>query len=251
MGQYHSLINVDTKEYLQPASVGGDAKFGGLSNWRFSVGFCLALLIAPRGPWHGSRLVVVGDYATDGEMEPQFRASTLYDGRLEPENGFRSIEVEARALAEATGAVSYSDVSEPFYGCCDAVSEPNDGWIPEPGPEMVVVIISRREMIDPLCFGDGPSLLEFGPTGHGGVMTATLTALSVSTGRDGSWGYAPGRVAIVHREDSTGFTDISARLRDAWSDQFEYRIGSDGTVTRFFARGDRPVPVICSRPDRP
>ncbi|MDH6284030.1 hypothetical protein [Prescottella agglutinans] len=250
MGQYHKLVNVDTKEYLHPDSVGGDTKFSGLSNWRFSVGFCLSLLIAPRGPWHGSRLVLVGDYATDDQMAHEFRASTLYDGNIEPERGFRSIEGEARVLAEATRAVSYSDISEPFFGHCEATRTVNDSWVPEPGPEMVVVNSDRREMLDPLLFGDGPSLMEFGPTGSGGVMTATLTALSVSTGRDGSWGHSPGRVAIIRRENCTGFTDISTRLREAWSDRFEYRIGSDGTVTRHFIHG-RPVPVYRRQPDRP
>lgn len=97
MGQYHKLINVDKKEYLDPHSIGlgvkqwehqSDARwpiYGSLSD----AMYILTMTSPARGGgdmpaseisgrWAGDRVMVVGDYTEDEDLPAHFMAGQIY-----------------------------------------------------------------------------------------------------------------------------------------------------------------------------
>lgn len=98
MGQYHLLVNVDKREYLNPSSIGLGSK-----QWEHQSGpgweICGSLsdamyiltMTSPNrgggdmpshhdisGRWAGDRVMVVGDYTEDEDLPAHFMASQLY-----------------------------------------------------------------------------------------------------------------------------------------------------------------------------
>lgn len=97
MGQYHKLVNVDKKEYLDPHSIGLGTKQGEhLSDERWQIYGSLAdamyilTMTSPNrgggdlppseisGRWAGDRVMVVGDYTEDEDLPAHFMAGQLY-----------------------------------------------------------------------------------------------------------------------------------------------------------------------------
>lgn len=97
MGQYHKLVNVDKKEYLDPHSIGLGVKqwehqsearwplYGSLSD----AMYILTMTSPARGGgdmpaseisgrWAGDRVMVVGDYTEDEDLPAHFMAGQLY-----------------------------------------------------------------------------------------------------------------------------------------------------------------------------
>jgi hypothetical protein len=106
MGQYHSLYNLDKRELLQPWGIGLGAKqrehtghLASLSDMMYILTTCspmrgggdfMAEVMAEFiGRWVGDRVVVIGDYAEQGDI-PNFDMSTLSD--------FTDIAGQARAF---------------------------------------------------------------------------------------------------------------------------------------------------------
>lgn len=97
MGQYHKLVNVDKKEYLDPHDIGLGAKqwehqsearwplYGSLSDAMY-----ILTMTSPNrgggdmpfteisGRWAGDRVMVVGDYTEDEDLPAHFMAGQLY-----------------------------------------------------------------------------------------------------------------------------------------------------------------------------
>lgn len=106
MGQYHSLYNLDKRELLHPWAIGLGAKQrehtgheASLSDMMYILTTCSPMrgggdFVAEVmkefiGRWVGDRVVVVGDYAEQGDI-PNFDMSTLSD--------FTDISGQARAF---------------------------------------------------------------------------------------------------------------------------------------------------------
>ncbi len=102
MGQYHSLVNFDKKEYVTPHSIGlgskqwehqGDREFplfGSLSDALY-----ILVMTSPyrgggdmpltqiSGRWAGDRVMVLGDYTKDGDLAAEMAGGSLNDLVLE------------------------------------------------------------------------------------------------------------------------------------------------------------------------
>lgn len=100
MGQYWLTCNLSKREFLDPHKLGDGLKLWEQLN---SVGGVMAALhillscsngrgggdlaesdgVKPQDPiigrWAGDRIAVVGDYAEDGDLPPEFEASEIYD----------------------------------------------------------------------------------------------------------------------------------------------------------------------------
>jgi len=104
MGQYWLPVNLDKKEFIDPHKLGV-----GLKLWEQVVNYpgtaaALVILVAAMpetrgggdldlegegdyydvarriiGRWAGDRIALVGDYAEDSDLAPEFRASQIYD----------------------------------------------------------------------------------------------------------------------------------------------------------------------------
>lgn len=106
MGQYHSLYNLDKQEVLNPWAIGLGAKQrehtgheASLSDMMYILTTCSPMrgggdfyaevMKEFIGRWVGDRVVVIGDYAEQGDI-PNFDMSTLSD--------FTDIAGQARAF---------------------------------------------------------------------------------------------------------------------------------------------------------
>jgi len=130
MGQYHLVVNLSKREFLDPHKLGDGLKLLEQMNSHGGVMAALWVLLAcsngrgggdipdgvayefrddpPRvaevipdpeyrqlaqnyiGRWAGDRIAIVGDYAEDGDLPPEFRAGRIYRDCLEG-NGWRDI----------------------------------------------------------------------------------------------------------------------------------------------------------------
>lgn len=98
MGQYHVLVNVDKREYVNPRSIGLGVKqwehsshpefptYGSLAD----AMYILTMTSPARGGgdmpgskvsgrWAGDRVMVVGDYTKDDDLSAEFLGSDLYN----------------------------------------------------------------------------------------------------------------------------------------------------------------------------
>ena len=92
MGQYHMVFNLDKQEYLHPHNLGAGLKSGefGWPKMNTVGSAMIALMVCPEprgggdiegdeaGRWHGDRVVIVGDYAEDGDFASDERLSHLW-----------------------------------------------------------------------------------------------------------------------------------------------------------------------------
>jgi len=98
MGQYWFPINLDKKEYIHPHKLGCGLKLREQVATLPGTGSALIMLLAampePRGGgdfelttdeskavigrWAGDRIALVGDYATNADLDPEHEAGTIY-----------------------------------------------------------------------------------------------------------------------------------------------------------------------------
>ena len=97
MGQYHYVVNLDKKEFINPHVLGTGLKlWEQLANFPGTGQGLIVLLACSNGRgggdfrkshvnneqivgrWAGDRIAIVGDYAEDGDLPKKFRASTIY-----------------------------------------------------------------------------------------------------------------------------------------------------------------------------
>jgi hypothetical protein len=98
MGQYHILVNVDKREYLNPGSIGLGVKqwehqshpswpmVGSLADAMYVLTMTSPArgggdmpLTDVSGRWAGDRVMVVGDYTEDGDLPPEYLGSEVYE----------------------------------------------------------------------------------------------------------------------------------------------------------------------------
>ena len=105
MGQYHVIVNLDRRQYVDQYALGGGAKLLEQGCTEYSTPLALMLLLAVSngrgggdfnltndvlgeplperalkriGSWGGDRIAVVGDYAERGDLPPEFEADLIY-----------------------------------------------------------------------------------------------------------------------------------------------------------------------------
>jgi hypothetical protein len=94
MGQYHYTVNLDKHEYLNPHDLGDGLKLGEFGRSEGGVLTALTVLLACSdgrgggdfdqqdtewgGRWAGDRIAIVGDYAEDADLPPEFHAGSIY-----------------------------------------------------------------------------------------------------------------------------------------------------------------------------
>jgi len=121
MGQYHRLVNLDTKEFVNPHGLGFGSKQyehtsteGSLADAMYLLATCSANrgggdfpLTSVSGRWVGDRIVVVGDYTEDKDIPNYPSASKIY-GQLDDENLWTEITGEVREAFKKIFAIDYS-----------------------------------------------------------------------------------------------------------------------------------------------
>lgn len=155
MGQYFKAVNLDKKEFIHPHKLGS-----GLKLWEIvagdHVGRALVVLTAAHrevrgggdiqtggivGRWAGDRIAIVGDYAEDSDLAPEFQASAIYKKCRTPEDADNVPAIELFTdISGQVAAVLESELDGKFVG---------DGWKdwqqngdePEPSrPDMVIAL---------------------------------------------------------------------------------------------------------------
>jgi len=131
MGQYHAIYNLDKREMVQPHGLDAGAKQVEHTGYEGSLSDVLYALCAYKeargggdlkddggvfkGRWHGDRVMVIGDYAEEGDMSPEWWAAMC------SEDFFADITPTIKPLVEQTfslrkrmGDVSYISYGVPF-----------------------------------------------------------------------------------------------------------------------------------------
>ena len=113
MGQYHKVVNIDAKEFVNPYEVGLLGKHHEQIGFTGSMSDIIYLLLIaqgdmPRGSgdastprrdsiigrWCGDRVVVVGDYYTDPEDDPLYK--DLYN--VDEDKEYTNVSEEVRHM---------------------------------------------------------------------------------------------------------------------------------------------------------
>ena len=95
MGQYHLVVNLDKKEYLDPHKLGSGLKlWEQMANHPGTATALIPLLAVSNGRgggdihndpdnivgrWGGDRIAIVGDYGDDDDLPAEFEASKIYN----------------------------------------------------------------------------------------------------------------------------------------------------------------------------
>ena len=127
MGQYHLLVNVDKREYLDPRSISLGAK-----QWEHSThpqfpmvgsiadAMYLLTMTAPArgggdmpateasGRWAGDRVMVVGDYTDDSDLPAHYMGSELYN---HARSGYTEIGDEVREAFATVYGIRWEETS--------------------------------------------------------------------------------------------------------------------------------------------
>jgi hypothetical protein len=244
MGQYHKIINLDTNEGLYSHALGSGLKlleqgsdgFGGPTS-------ALALLIAPRAPWHGAHLAVCGDYEEPGDL-PNHAWPKSYDEEYKEDvEGWYHC-----AKDEPTTSKALSLIGEAF----GIAKDKGRGWWEEStfdaqriinlatnvaddptfGP-LYVCNLDKGQYLDPHDFGCGRNLAAIALKASS-VAGALFIALAVSNGRGGgdlhvdhpiigSWG--GDRIALAQPE--ADWLNVSPAIKEALIASGEAGTGTD------------------------
>lgn len=111
MGQYHTLVNLDKKEYVHAHQIGNGLKLMEQVGFEKSTASALWLLLAASngrgggdarnhpliGKWAGDRIAVIGDYAESTDI-PGMDAKLIYK---EAGESYKNISTEVRKLLDA------------------------------------------------------------------------------------------------------------------------------------------------------
>ena len=137
MGQYWMCVNLDKCEFIHPHKLGVGLKLWEQLANTPGTGAALVVLCAampePRGGgdlranpeggevvvgrWAGDRIALVGDYAEDSDLPPQFEASRIYDECLQ--EGDEGYPGRYKDISNLVAAVIGKELGGKFVG---------DGW---------------------------------------------------------------------------------------------------------------------------
>ena len=146
MGQYHFIVNLDKREFINPHKLGVGLKAcEQLTNPAGTAQALFVLLVCSNGRgggdlavtrgfeervigrWAGDRIAVVGDYAEDYDIKTPLHdpASAIYD--LCYEGAYREISALVRPVLAAELGVEYLVETNVFRNA-DGKEEPYEYW---------------------------------------------------------------------------------------------------------------------------
>lgn len=242
MGHYHRIVNLTQHLAIDPTDVGALDKILEFGQQSGSAMAGLWLLLA-REAWCGDRIAILGYEGRPDDLAPEVIAETGLDGTAYYDASLGSSAHLARDVLIERGICCFdaktSSGARLWYArpCAEVTAA---------GVDAAAVNLDRGEVLDPAQFGDSRDLnLAAWRGGYGGVTTALAVALAASNqggsrgggdlrSRDpfvGSW--AGDRIAVVPVRQASGFTDVSAHVREvlitAGVGRYEL---SGGAVTR-------------------
>lgn len=212
MGQYHYIVNLTKREFLHPHQFGNGLKLMEFGNSQGGVLAALAMLLMPERSWEGDRIAIVGDYAEDGDLPPEFHARTIFGNCMSSTYPDEKPEDPTLPL--------YRDISPQL---CETLTRQYNvtfsggGWrdivVPEEilatertwdGDErgLIIVNLDQCQFLDPWQFGSSRHVSRLPFARAGGVLTALAVLLAVSNGRGGG---------DFHDEDQHGHSRQSGR----------------------------------------
>ena len=124
MGQYHYLINLTKKQFVNPHEIGNGLKLQDQIGWECSTSTALVMLLAASngpsgrgggdfrggssliGSWAGDRIAFVGDYASKTDLPLDDEAHELYERCAN--NKLKNISKEVRKMMEAEFSIIYT-----------------------------------------------------------------------------------------------------------------------------------------------
>lgn len=121
MGQYHKLVNLDKKEFVNPYDLGFGAKQYEQTGVEASIPDAIYLLVmsSPNrgggdwpltdvsGRWCGDRVVVLGDYTEDSDIPNYPNASKIYREVSDDDTEWTDITAQVRTAFEQVWNVKY------------------------------------------------------------------------------------------------------------------------------------------------
>ncbi len=130
MGQYHKIVNLDKREFVDPHQLGAGLKLWEFTNTRTGPLAALSLLLASSnnrgggdaeedpliGSWAGDRIAIVGDYSERGDLADKHSADLIYELCGSPDDIAESVKyAEERDDKEAAerlrDAKPFTDIS--------------------------------------------------------------------------------------------------------------------------------------------
>lgn len=218
MGQYHNVINLDTKQVYSPRDLGANFKLLEQGN-SLNTNIALALLLS--GPWKGQRVCLIGDYAEDGDINGVEDITSLIN---DMENWKSASALAQQAVSARYGAQFSSksyDIKDVYGNTLEThnivdVNHWAESIDADPSaPAMVAVNYDLGEKYT----GAGQNINDMVQMWHDNMMTAVhvLLAGSVRGGARGGgdadveWGgrWAGDRVGLIPEDQADGFTEIT------------------------------------------
>lgn len=121
MGQYHYLVNLTKKQYINPHEIGNGLKLVEQIGWDCSTSTALVMLLAASngrgggdfcsnspliGSWAGDRIAFIGDYAEKGDLKGSDHADLLMERCYNGE--FQNISPQVREMMSVEFGVEYT-----------------------------------------------------------------------------------------------------------------------------------------------
>lgn len=137
MGQYHKLVNLDKREYVEPYGLGLGAKqyeqVGGFDGSLADAQYLLTMTSPARGGgdfpmtdvsarWAGDRVVVVGDYSADEDLPTYFKFGEVYAQCNDKSETFEDITPMIRDAFFKIFQIEYEEKVNSFGGGTSWVS---------------------------------------------------------------------------------------------------------------------------------
>ncbi len=148
MGQYHYIVNITKKQYINPHKIGSGLKIVEQIGWEASPSTALFVLLACSngrgggdvgghplvGSWAGDKIAVIGDYCEGGDI-PGHDAPAIYaaimgegDRLLDMADGEAWTDISAEVREMMTAAVGAKYGLKPYQIASGATLD-NAGWV--------------------------------------------------------------------------------------------------------------------------
>lgn len=201
MGQYHRPVNLTTNEYLHPHDLDDGLKLLELGESGCGTMAALALMLAPGGSWHGERIAIVGDYAEDTDLPPEFMAGTIWERCSSDDAAWQGVLDWRRPQAEKgeygwtmaryeamVAAPRFTNVSGPAKETLTSLTyDIPASWAPSDAQPMVIQNLDSRQYLRPEAFGDTPALDRF-IWAHGESVLCAFAILLAAACKGGARG---------------------------------------------------------------
>jgi len=138
MGQYHYLVNLTKKQFVNPHNIGNGLKLHEQIGFDCSTATALTMLLACSngrgggdfqsksplmGSWAGDKIAFIGDYTEKGDIKG-VNTVNIYKACSANAKGFRDISLEVCKMMSQEFGVRYTGT-----GWKDIVEDSNNSWV--------------------------------------------------------------------------------------------------------------------------